>query len=43
MSQTAIREYNYMALVIGDLHGNIAKACAFFCYEPDVVLTGFEL
>ena len=25
-----------MALVISDLHGNIAKACAFFCYEPDV-------
>ena len=25
-----------MALVIGDLHGNIAKTRAFLGYEPDV-------
>jgi predicted phosphodiesterase len=25
-----------MALVIGDLHGNLAKTHAFLSYEPDV-------
>jgi hypothetical protein len=29
-------ENNHMALVIGDLHGNLAKAQAFLNYEPDV-------